>query len=75
VTSLVVQTSFLGDIVLTTPLIAELATRGPVDVLTTPAGSAILRNNPSIRNVIVFDRRGEDRGMRGFVRTVSRIRR
>jgi heptosyltransferase-2 len=75
VSSLVVQTSFLGDIVLTTPLIAELATRGPVDVLTTPAGSAILRNNPSIRNVIVFDRRGEDRGMRGFVRTVSRIRR
>ena len=73
--SLVLQTSFLGDIVLTTPLIAELANRGPVDVITTPAGSTILRNNPSIRNIIVYDRRREDRGMRGFARTVARIRR
>jgi heptosyltransferase II len=69
-----VQTSFLGDIVLTTPLIAELANRGPVDVLTTPQGSAILRNNPDIRNVLVYDRREADRGFGGFARTVSRIR-
>jgi len=72
--SLVVQTSFLGDIVLTTPLIAELANRGPVDVLTTPEGSAILLNNPHIRSVIVYDRREADRGLGGFARTVSRIR-
>jgi heptosyltransferase-2 len=75
VSSLVVQTSFLGDIVLSTPLIAELAKRGPVDVLTTPLGSAILANNPDIRNLIVFDRRGADRGVAGFARTVNRIRR
>ncbi len=73
-TSLVVQTSFLGDVVLTTPLIAELASRGPVDVLTTPEGSTILRNSPDIRNVIVYDRREADRGIAGFARTVSRIR-
>lgn len=73
-TSLVVQTSFLGDVVLTTPLIAELAKRGSVDVLTTPEGSAILANNPSIRNVIVFDRRGADRGISGLAKTVARIR-
>ena len=74
VTSLVVQTSFLGDVVLTTPLIAELAKRGPVDVLTTPEGSTILRNNPDIRNVIVYDRRDADKGIAGFARTVGRIR-
>ncbi len=72
--SLVVQTSFLGDIVLTTPLIAELARRGPVDVLTTPEGAAILGNNPNIRNVIVYDRRECDGGLMGFARTVGRIR-
>ena len=33
--SLVIQTSFLGALVLTTPLLAELATRGPVDVVVT----------------------------------------
>jgi heptosyltransferase-2 len=74
VSSLVVQTSFLGDIVLTTPLIAELARRGPVDVLTTPEGAAILSNNPKIRNTIVYDRRECDSGLGGFARTVGRIR-
>ena len=73
-TSLVVQTSFLGDVVLTTPLIAELAKRGAVDVVTTPEGSTILRNNPDIRNVIVYDRRDADKGIAGFARTVGRIR-
>ena len=72
--SLVVQTSFLGDIVLTTPLIAELARRGPVDVLTTPEGACILRNNPDIRSIIDYDRRKRDSGITGFARTVSRIR-
>jgi heptosyltransferase-2 len=75
VSSLVVQTSFLGDIVLTTPLIRELASRGPVDVLTTPEGASILGNNQAIRNVIVYDRREMDSGLVGFGRTVGRIRR
>jgi heptosyltransferase-2 len=56
--SLVIQTSFLGDVILTTPLIAELARRGPVDVLVTPEGAAVLANNPNIRNVIRYDKRG-----------------
>ncbi len=42
---LVVQTSFLGDTVLTTPLIAELATRGPVSVVVTPASAPLLARN------------------------------
>ena len=56
--ALVIQTSFLGDVVLTTPLIAELARRGPVDVLVTPEGAAVLANNPNIRNVMRYDKRG-----------------
>ena len=73
-TSLVVQTSFLGDVVLTTPLIAELAKRGPVDVVTTPEGATILRDDPRIRNVLIYDRRDADKGIAGFARTVGRIR-
>jgi len=72
--SLVVQTSFLGDVILTTPLIAELARRAPVDVVTTPEGAAVLANNPDIRSVITYDKRGPDRGVRGFTRIVSRLR-
>jgi heptosyltransferase-2 len=73
--SLVIQTSFLGDMVLTTPLLAYVAEAGPVDVLCTPAGSALLANNPSVREVIVYDKRGADRGLGGFVRVASKLRR
>ena len=41
--SLVVQTSFIGDVILTTPLIAALAARGPVDVVTARAVAPLPR--------------------------------
>jgi heptosyltransferase-2 len=66
--SLVVQTSFLGDVVLTTALLAELTTRGPVDIVVTPAAAPLLANHPAVRDVIVFDKRGRDDGMIGLWR-------
>ena len=71
---LVVQTSFLGDTVLTTPLIAELATRGPVDVVVTPASAPLLARNPDIHELFVYDKRGSDAGLRGFRRLAQRVR-
>ncbi len=73
-TSLVVQTSFIGDMVLTTPLIAELARRGPVDVLTTPITAPLLANNPAVRRVILYDKRGADRGPVGLWRAARSMR-
>jgi lipopolysaccharide heptosyltransferase II len=72
--SLVVQTSFIGDVVLTTPLIAELGKRGPVDVVTGRGGAALLANNPAIRRTIVYEKSGSDGGIAGFVRARRRIR-
>jgi len=71
--SLVIQTSFLGDAVLTTPLIAELASRGPVDVVVTPAAAQVLANNPSIRRLIVYDKRVRDSGVAGLWRVARRV--
>ena len=71
---LVVQTSFLGDTVLTTPLIAELATRGPVDVVVTPASAPLMAGNPDIRELFVYDKRGADAGLRGFRRLAQKLR-
>ncbi len=65
--SLVIQTSFLGDTILTTPLLAQLARRGPVDVVTTPAAALVLAHHPALRRVIAYDKRGVDRGLRGFM--------
>lgn len=72
--SLVIQTSFLGDVILTTPLIAELAKRGPVDVLVTPTGAAALANNPDIRTVIPYDKRGTYGSALGLWETIREIR-
>lgn len=72
--SLVIQTSFLGDTVLTTPLLAQLARRGDVDVVTTPAAAALLANNPAVRAVIVYDKRGVHRGLQGFVMLARLLR-
>lgn len=72
--SLVIQTSFLGDVILTTPLIAELAKRGPVDVIATPLGATALANNPDIRTIIRYDKRGTYGSAQGLWHTVKEIR-
>lgn len=69
-----IQTSFLGDVVLTTPLIAELARRGPVDVLVTPEGAVVLANNPNIRNVIRYDKRGTYGSTLTLWQTIQKLR-
>ena len=72
--SLVIQTSFIGDTILTTPLLSQLAHRGPVDVVVTPASAALLANHPAVRNVIVYDKRGSDRGIGGFLALAKRLK-
>lgn len=72
--SLVIQTSFLGDVILTTPLIAELAGRGPVDVLATPLGATALVNNPDIRSVIPYDKRSTYASAQSLWHTVKSLR-
>jgi heptosyltransferase-2 len=60
--TLVIQTAFLGDVILTLPLIIRLAERfGPVDVVTTPAAAPIVEGHPAVRQVIRHDKRGGDR--------------
>jgi len=57
---LVVQTSFLGDVVLTTPLIAALRRRFPdarLAVLCTPRGREILAGNGDIDEIIVLEKK------------------
>ena len=72
--SLVIQTSFLGDMVLTTPLLQRLAERGAVDVVATPANAALLKGHPAVRDVILFDKRGSAKGYRGLLRVAAQVR-
>lgn len=74
---LVVQTAFAGDVVLVTPLIRATKLAFPesgIDVLLTPETAVLFKNNPYVRSVLVYDKRGHDRGIAPFVRWVERLR-
>jgi heptosyltransferase II len=74
-TALVIQTAFLGDVVLTTPLLSALAEQhGPVDVVTTPAAGSLLETHPAVRSIIRYDKHGTDRGWKGFWRLAADLR-
>jgi len=72
--TLVIQTSFLGDTVLTTPLLVQLARRGPVDIVTTPASATLLANHPAVRKIIPYDKRGADSGLGGLISLAQKLR-
>lgn len=73
--TLVIQTAFLGDVILTTPLLSALAERyGPVDVVTTPGAAALLESHPAVRKVVAHDKHRSERGVRGVIRLARRLR-
>jgi heptosyltransferase-2 len=72
---LVIQTAWLGDVVLTTPLLAALAATGaPVDVVVQPDAVPLVETHPAVRSVIPYDKHGRDRGARGLVRLARTLR-
>jgi heptosyltransferase-2 len=73
--ALVIQTAFLGDVVLTTPLLTSLAAQlGTVDVVTTPVAAPLLETHPAVRKVMPYDKRRADRGWAGVRRLARRLR-
>jgi len=73
--TLVIQTAFLGDVVLTTPLLSAVAAdAGPVDVVTTPIAAPLLETHPAVRKVIAYDKRGRDRGWSGLRKLARRLK-
>jgi heptosyltransferase-2 len=73
---LVIQTAFIGDAILTLPLIQVLKKLVPsasIDVVSIPRTSELFSAHPAIDRVLEFDKRGEDRGYEGLRRAVKRI--
>lgn len=74
---LVIHTAFLGDLVLATAFLANLRACAPgaeITFFTTPAGARILTPNDFGVKVLPYDKRGEDRGLRGFWRSARALR-
>ena len=73
---LIIHTAFIGDIALSTPLAEKIKDAYPdseIYYLTTPAGGLLLKNNPLLKELIIFDKRGKDKGFSGFVNMVKKL--
>ncbi len=74
---LIVQTSYLGDTVLSTPVIAAVRRLHPdsrIWIMTTPAAARLGERDPLLEGVIPFAKRGSDAGWRGLWRMARRLR-
>jgi len=74
---LVIQTAFIGDVVLTLPLVQlckKVFKTAAIDFVAIPRTTEILKNHPDIRKVIVYDKRGVDKGIRGNLKLARRIK-
>jgi len=73
---LILQTAFLGDVVLATPMAEEIKKAHPaweIDFLIIPQAAGLVENNPNITEVLEYDKRVDDSGFRGFFNMVRRI--
>ena len=71
----VVQTAFIGDVILTLPLVQACKRVFPaaaIDVIVTPAAKELCATHADIREAIAYDKRGTDSGLAGLMR-ISRL--
>lgn len=73
---LVIQTAFIGDVILTLPLIQVLKRNfrdSAIDVVATPQAAGLFANHPAVSQVIPYDKRGVDSGVGGFLRLKKKL--
>ncbi len=75
---LVIQTAFIGDAVLTLPMIQKLKEKypqGKIDVLSIPAAGEIFSASPFIQNVILIDKKGKHKSFFSLLKFIKEIKR
>ncbi|MDZ7262192.1 MAG: lipopolysaccharide heptosyltransferase II [candidate division KSB1 bacterium] len=75
---LIIQTAFIGDVVLTTPLARatkQSFANSKVHFLVIPSTSNVLENNPYIDQLMVYDKRGKERGFRHILKLAWKLTR
>ncbi|MBU0700816.1 lipopolysaccharide heptosyltransferase II [bacterium] len=74
---LIIQTAFIGDVVLATPLIQSLSKGFPgakLYLLTTPKGNEVLNGDPCLANIIPYDKKGQQKGIFHFLKVAEELR-
>jgi heptosyltransferase-2 len=73
---LIIQTAFIGDVILCTPLIKVLRETFPdafISFLLIPETENVSENNPHLNEVLVYDKR-EKRGLGSFLQIVTKVK-
>ncbi len=74
---LVIQTAFIGDAILTLPMIQELKKKfadSVIDVVCIPSTSEIFSSSPSADNVIVLDKKGKHKSLFSLWNFIKELR-
>jgi len=73
---IVVQTAFIGDTILTLPLVRESQKlfSASVDVVVVPTSAELLQCNKDVNTVVIYDKRGKNAGWFGFWKMVQILR-
>ena len=72
---LIIQTAFLGDVILATGLIEKIKQTAPdaiVDFLLKKGNESILANNPQVRKVLIFDKKHRVESVYSLIRKIRR---
>jgi len=73
----VIQTAFPGDVILSTPIFEALKDKYPgcgITAVVRPESEILIRFNPNIENIIVYDKYGKDKGLTGIFRIARKLR-
>ncbi|MGO9480888.1 MAG: glycosyltransferase family 9 protein [Candidatus Kryptoniota bacterium] len=74
---LIIQTAFLGDVILTLPTVQLLKRMIPdseIDFMAIPETSEILKSHPDISRLRVYDKHGKQKTLASFVRFKNELR-
>ena len=74
---LIIQTAFLGDVVMSTPLIRAAREEFPesvIDVLTIPSTGIVFKHCPHVNQVLFFDKRKFFRKAISFIKLIFELR-
>lgn len=75
---LVIQTAFIGDAILTLPMLQKLKEIYPetsLDVISNPLTAEIFRSSPSVNDVIILDKKGSNKSLLSLIDFSRKLRR
>jgi len=74
---LIIQTAFIGDVILTLPLLQLCKRTFPnseIDFIAIPAAKSILETHQDLNELILYDKKDSDRGIKPFRKMVRKLR-